>query len=177
MKSAANKPKPDKGYMMMGLGVMFPALSSAVVFICKTFSSMSWISIVVSIVCVLAVLLLPISLLAILKLKRQDLSMLLEGNGWALNSRLRLTFWQRRRFSRGGIYPDEALGTPKRRCRAIIAWILVIIILACAGYTTHACMKGKWRSFFGCKKDMGTCPPPCELVDAPAAEAPAPAVE
>ncbi len=187
-KEAANKPKPDKGNMMMGLGVMFAALSSAVAFICKTFSSMSWVSIVVSIVCVLAVLLLPISLLAILKLRRQDLSMLLEGNGWALNKRLKLTFWQRRRFSRGGIYPDEALGTPKRRCRAIIAWILIIIILACAGYTLHTCMKGKWRSLFGCKN--GPCNlPPCELVPAPAeapaapaeaapaAEAPAPAAE
>ncbi|MBO7741427.1 MAG: hypothetical protein J6S21_02635, partial [Victivallales bacterium] len=107
----------DKSGMLMGIGVAAAALSSAFAFICKTFASMSWLSIIVSVLCVLAVLLLPIMILAIIKLRRQDISSLLEGNGWAINSRMRLSRKQRRFFSRNGYFPTEAQGTPRSRIR------------------------------------------------------------
>ena len=142
-KKAEAAKSSDKGSMMMGLGVAFAALSSALAFICKTFSDMSALSIVISILCVFALLMAPIILLAILKLRRQDLSTLLEGNGWAINSRMRLTRKQRAAFSRHGIYPAGAEGTPRNRAIGCVIWIIVILALLIGGYI--GCSKYKAR--------------------------------
>jgi len=165
--------KGDKSGMLMGLGIAFAALSSALAFICKTLASMSGVAIVISLLCVLAVLVAPIMLLAILRLRRQDLSSLLEGNGWAINSRMRLTFKQRSAFSRGGRFPNEAEGTPKKRLAAGICYVLLVLAIILAGYFG-------WRYHQSCKQAAAA--PQCVVVDpvtlppeAPAAEAPAPA--
>ncbi len=126
--------KGDKSGMLMGLGIAFAALSSALAFICKTLADMSALSLLISLVCVLAVLLTPIVLLAVIRLNRQDLSSLLEGNGWAINARLRLSRKQRKSFSRGGRFPKEALGTPARRVKKFLAWFLAVIVLMVACY-------------------------------------------
>lgn len=138
---AANAKPGDKGGMLMGLGVAFAALSSALAFICKTLSSMSVWGIIISLVCVMAVLLLPISLLAIIKLQRQDLSSLLEGNGWAINARLRLTRKQRRNFSRNGRYPAGAEGTPRCRIIRIICVAAAAILLLLGGWYGYSRFK------------------------------------
>ena len=129
--AAATPPsaKGDKSGMLMGLGIAFAALSSALAFICKTLADMSALSILVSLLCVLAVLLAPIILLALIRLRRQDLSSLLEGNGWAINARMRLTRAQRKSFSRGGAFPEDALGTPRKRCRKILSWVVAVVLL------------------------------------------------
>ena len=127
VKSAEAPKSTDKGGMLMGMGVAFAALSSALAFICKTLSSMSVWGIVISLLAVLAVLLLPISLLAIVKLRRQDVSSLLEGNGWAINARLRLTRSQRQSFSRNGEYPHGAVGTPRQRAGQILLAVLMLM--------------------------------------------------
>ncbi len=148
--AAANTPAAQsgagKGGMLMGIGVAFAALSSALAFVCKTLASMSAISILVSLACVLAVLLLPILMLGILRLRRQDLSSLLEGNGWAINSRMRLSRHQRRTFSRNGRFEKGAIGSPMWRLRRAITWVVVVILLAllCTGAVycwKHCCTK------------------------------------
>ncbi len=126
--------KGDKSGMLMGLGIAFAALSSALAFICKTLADMSALSLLISLACVLVVLLTPIVLLAVIRLNRQDLSSLLEGNGWAINARLRLSRKQRKSFSRGGRFPKEALGTPARRFRKFLAWLLAVLVLMVACY-------------------------------------------
>ena len=42
---------------------------------------------------------LPTAIVAILKLRRRDLSAILEGSGWAINARMRLTFKQAHVFT------------------------------------------------------------------------------
>jgi hypothetical protein len=165
---AAAKPG-DKSGMLMGVGVAFAALSSALAFICKTLSSMSALGIVISLVCVLAVLLLPISLLAIIKLQRQDLSSLLEGNGWAINSRLRLTRKQRKSFSRNGLYPADAEGTPRRRIVRNIVILVIVLVAMVGGYCGYC----KWAA---CKQAAAEQAAAAQAAQQQAAEvAPAPA--
>lgn len=133
--------KGDKSGMFMGLGIAFAALSSAFAFICKTVADMSGLSIVISLLCILAVLVAPIMLLAILRLRRQDLSSLLEGNGWAINARMRLTRKQRKAFSRNGRFPKDASGTPRCRLIRAIIWIIVVLLLIAGGFWGYKYMK------------------------------------
>lgn len=126
--------KGDKAGMFMGLGIAFAALSSALAFICKTLADMSGLAILISLLCVAAALVAPIVMLALLRLRRQDLSSLLEGNGWAINARMRLSHKQRRAFSRGGRFPANAHGTPRKRFLNAVAWILLLVVLALGGY-------------------------------------------
>jgi len=62
---------------------------------------------------------------ALIKLRRRDLSAILEGSGWAINARMRLTRRQSRFFTQRPSYPLGAKGTPRRRW-----WILVLVVLA-----------------------------------------------
>jgi len=112
----------------LGVSVAFAALGSAFAFITKTLSSMSATAIWVSLICGILALMFPISLLAILKLRRQDLSSLLEGSGWAINSRMRLSNHHRRQFSRPGIYPKNAIGTPQKRGLTLILCLILLIL-------------------------------------------------
>ncbi len=156
--AAAPAAKGDKSGMLMGLGIAFAALSSALAFICKTLADMSALSLLISFLCVLALLVTPILLLALIRLRRQDLSSLLEGNGWAINARMRLTRAQRKSFSRGGTFPKDALGTPRKRCRKFLLWLgtIVLVLLLGAG------------AVLGCrrcqaKKELGGCVAPAQL--------------
>jgi hypothetical protein len=96
----------------MGLAFVTAALGSAFAFITKTFSSMNRQHIMLSLAAAAGLVILPITLVAYLKLRRQDLSSLLEGCGWAINARMRLDRKQRRHFTRSYEYPKEAEGMP-----------------------------------------------------------------
>jgi len=69
-----------------------------------------------------AVVFVPVSLVAILKLKRQDLSSLLEACGWAVNASMRPNRAQRRQFTRRAPFPEGAKGTPRHH------WVTVDMI-------------------------------------------------
>ena len=180
--AAAATPPPakgDKSGMLMGVGIAFAALSSALAFICKTLADMSALSLLISFLCVLALLLTPILLLALIRLRRQDLSSLLEGNGWAINARLRLSRAQRKSFSRGGTFPKDALGTPGKRRKKALLWTLGVIVLLLLG--TGAFLF--WRSSrHSCPTEApaeavqaeGACPQEAGAVPAEASPAVAP---
>jgi len=72
-----------------------------------------------------AIVSMPVTLLAVIKLRRRDLGSLVEGCGWAINARMRLTRAQRRYFTRRVPYPASATGTPGRRW----SWILLIVLV------------------------------------------------
>lgn len=77
--------------LLLGGGIAFAALGSALAYIVSALSEVDPIKALI----VFAVLALSIALLLTLtswrKLRRRDLSLLLEANGWAVNARLRLS--------------------------------------------------------------------------------------
>ncbi len=134
----------------LGVTVAFAALGSAFAFISKTVASMSAAAIWISVACAILALILPISLLAILKLRRQDLSALLEGSNWAINARMRLSNKHRRYFSRTGIFPKDAQGTPGKRVRRILLLLLALLLFGLAAWLA-------WRNCPRCQAKKG-CP-------------------
>ena len=118
--------------MLIGLSVSAAAIGSAFAFITKTFAGLSSGQLVAGVFGAAAVVAIPVSLIAVLKLRRQDLSALLEGCGWSINARMRFDNVQRRSFTRRKPYPQDATGTPHRTWikQTIIALIVVCVGLA-----------------------------------------------
>jgi len=100
--------------LLMGFGVSLAAIGSAFAFITKTFAALSAAEVLLGFAGAAFVVMVPVSFIAVLKLRRQDLSALLEGCGWAVNARMRLTRSQRRQFTRRPPYPHGATGAPRR---------------------------------------------------------------
>lgn len=98
--------------MLFGVGVATAALGSAAAYITKTLAQTPWSAIVIGVLVAVVVVILPTCIVAFLKLRRRDLSGLLEGSGWAINSRMRLTRQQGKTFTRKPRYPK---GTMKIR--------------------------------------------------------------
>jgi len=101
--SVAPAPQHGKGLLagglLMGGGVAIAALGSAAAYITKTLASVENYKIVIGIVAALLAVIGPVSAVAMLKLRRRDLSALLEGAGWAINARMRLSRRQARVFT------------------------------------------------------------------------------
>jgi len=120
--------------LFVGVGVAIAALSSAFAYIVKTFAGLGHQKLLLGIGAVLLVVLAPVTLLAVLKLRRRDLSNLLEGSGWAINARMRLNRAQRRFFTRRVPYPKGAEGAPTGRWKWVIAIAGLLLVLGAAGY-------------------------------------------
>ncbi len=118
------------GGLLMGGGVALAALGSAIAYIAKTVSTVHWWQIVAVIGGVILAVMLPVSVVAILKLRRRDLSAILEGAGWAINARMRLTWSQSRYFTRRPRYPKGARGVRRHGWR----WLIAAVVLAGAIY-------------------------------------------
>jgi len=107
-------PKPTSGAatggMLMGAGVAIAALGSALAYITKTLADTSWVAIVIGVLAAVLLVLLPASIVAVLKLRKRDLSAILEGSGWGVNARMRLTWKMARFFSARPPYPKGANG-------------------------------------------------------------------
>lgn len=114
------------GGMVAAGGVALAAVGSAVAYIGKTVSNMQnqWVLLVVVAVAIAAVLL-PTSIVAIYKLRRRDLSVILEGSGWAINARMRLT----RRLSRYFTMRPRRPGS-MRLLHGVWVWVLLAALAA-----------------------------------------------
>ena len=113
------------GGVLVGGGLAVAALGSAVAFITRTVADMNWLTIVGGVGGAVGAVLLPSTLLASLKLRRRDLSCILEGSGWAVNARMRLTRRQSRNFTMRPPYPKGARGV-----RRYWSWILLLVLVA-----------------------------------------------
>ncbi len=140
--------------MLVGLSVSIAALGSAFAFISNTLSGMSSYQLYLSLLGAAAVVIVPVSLVAALKLARQDMSSLLEGCGWAINSRMRFNNRLRRQITHHAPYPDEAEGTPPS------PWLKIFLTIAAV------CLV-----FLGIQKALKSS------ADAPANKAPSPVTQ
>jgi len=116
------------GGLLMGGAVAVSALGATLAYATKSLADVNRWKIVLALgVAVLAVIV-PITIVALLKLRRRDLSAILEGAGWAINARMRLTFRQGRYFTQRPRYPLGAVGL-SRRWR----WLLWLLVFAAVG--------------------------------------------
>ncbi|MBL7114188.1 MAG: hypothetical protein ISS35_00355 [Kiritimatiellae bacterium] len=117
--------------LLVGLSVSAAAVGSSLAFIAKTFAAMSWFKLLGGLSTAALIVIMPSSLIAFLKLRRQDLSSLLEGCGWAINTRMRLSRAQRYQFTRRPHYPTHAIGLPVRR--GLLSCLVTAAILTALG--------------------------------------------
>ncbi len=125
--SATSRETFGAGGILAGGTIALAALGSSIAFIIKTLAGLSWQTIVVGLLAVITALMLPLMILAYLKLIRRDLSCILEGSGWGINPRMRLTRVQTHTFTFRPAYPPGSKGIRRRRWWI---WLLLIIILA-----------------------------------------------
>lgn len=125
------------GGMVMGTGVALAALGSAAAYITKTISEISWTGLILGVVGALLVVMLPLSIVAFIKLQRRDLSAILEGSGWAINARMRLTLRQGRFFTQRPAYPKGSKGVKRLLLRRVLWSILVILLIAFLAQQGH----------------------------------------
>ena len=123
---------PSAGNMLMGGGIAVAALGSAAAFIINTFAKLHWYQILGGIAGAILAVMLPVSIIALLKLRRRDLSAILEGSGWAINARMRLTMRLARFFTKRPAYPTGAIGVVQRRWPFAIVIVVALIVLAAA---------------------------------------------
>ncbi len=115
------------GGMLMGAGVAVAALGSALAYITKTLAQTHWLAIVIGVLAAILLVMLPTLIVASLKLRRRDLSAILEGSGWAINARMRLTTKQGRFFTERPRYPARASGIFRLPWRWVVAVVLIVL--------------------------------------------------
>ena len=118
------------GGLLMGGGVALAAVSSALAYIGKTLAGVAAWKILLGLAVAVLAVILPTSIIAVLKLRKRDLSAILEGAGWAINARMRLTLRQGKSFTKTPEYPPNAMGTSRAWGRRLLA---VVLIAAAAG--------------------------------------------
>jgi len=119
------------GGLLAGGGIAVAAVGSSLAYIVKTLSSLKWWQVAAGVGGALAAVLVPGMVLAELRLRRADLSSLLEGAGWGINLQMRLTGWQRRFFTYRPSYPEGSRFVPglSRRVWGLLAvaiWLAVL---------------------------------------------------
>jgi hypothetical protein len=119
------------GSLLMGGSVAVAALGSAAAYITKTIADVNPITMVLGVLGAVVLVMVPISVVAFFKLRRRDLSAILEGSGWGINARMRLTRAQCHFFTKRPGYPLTARGIR----RIAWSWLLVgaVLILGILG--------------------------------------------
>lgn len=117
------------GGMLMGGGIAVAALLSAVTYVSAQIAK-NPLSILLGVLGAVLVLMLPATIRAFFKLRQRDLSAILEGSGWAINTRMRLTRRQALTFTARPPYPKGARG---RRAAGWLIALLIFVAVAAVG--------------------------------------------
>jgi hypothetical protein len=108
---AAGPGQPSRfagGGLLVGGGLAVAAVTSAIAYVGKTLANVHYLYILGVLASAIAAVIAPIAVVSLLKLRRRDLSAILEGSGWAINARMRLTRRQKRYFTCKPRYPAGA---------------------------------------------------------------------
>jgi hypothetical protein len=100
------------GGLLLGGSVAFAAIGSAIAYITNTLTQLTWWQFLAGLGGVIALVILPAITLAFIKLRRRDLSAIIEASGWAVNARMRLTHRLGRAFTMRPEYPKGSRGLP-----------------------------------------------------------------
>jgi hypothetical protein len=118
---------PSKASLLAGGGIAIAALGSSFAFIINTLASLDLRTLLGGLTVALLGILVPVTLVAILKLSKRDLSAILEGSGWAINARMHLTRSQARSFTCRPSFPEGSKGI---RHRSWLFWLFWLFLLA-----------------------------------------------
>ena len=120
--------------MLVGISLSAAAIGSAMAFVTKTLADMSTVQILFSLMSAALVVAIPVTLIAVIKLRRQDLSSLLEGCGWAINARMRFNRAQRRQFTKRIGLPEGSSVAPRRRWLGVLLVIILLVLIVLTAY-------------------------------------------
>jgi hypothetical protein len=115
------------GGVLAGGGIAVAALGGSLAYIIRTLMELSLLQLLGGVAGLALAVLMPVTLVACIKLARRDLSAILEGSGWGLNFRMRLTMRQALTFTYAPAYPA---GTLAIRRRGWIFWLLIALLIA-----------------------------------------------
>jgi len=91
-KDKDNKKKGEASAgILAGGGVAIAAVGSSFAFITKTLAGLTIKTVFLALLVVASIIVIPAGIAAYFKLSRRDLSTVLEGSGWGINSRMKLT--------------------------------------------------------------------------------------
>ncbi|MDF3131174.1 hypothetical protein P0Y35_18335 [Kiritimatiellaeota bacterium B1221] len=125
--SAAAPAAAPSGNMLAGGGIAIAALGSSFAFITKIFAELQPVGVLKGLAAAVLAVLIPSSIVAWLRLSKRDLSVLLEGAGWAINSRMRLNATQCRSFTTKPQFPE---GSKLYRDREWWLWRTLWVVAA-----------------------------------------------
>jgi len=117
------------GGVLAGGGIAVAALGSSLAYITKTLAALAWWKIAAGVGGAIAAVILPTIIVAVLKLRRRDLSAILEGAGWAVNARMRLDRRQSRYFTERPDYPRGSRGVRRHWFGWLVALALLIALI------------------------------------------------
>ena len=131
---------------MLGGGIAIAALGSSFAYVTKALSQVKPVHILLALVGLVVVVLLPGMIMGICKIRKRDMSVLLEALGWAVNIHMRLNNTLGKLFTHTPPLPEGAskdrkdvvlqfvknIGyTPNRsRMLALVALLVILIVLS-----------------------------------------------
>jgi hypothetical protein len=140
---SASSPPTQGGVTARGAltgGVAIAAMGSALAYVTETLSQLSRWQIASGVGGAIAAVIIPTIVLALLKLRSRDLSAILEGSGWAINARMRLTYRQSYYLTERPPYPTTARGLGRRW----IKWALIALVLASLAIAGWRVVRARW---------------------------------
>lgn len=123
------------GTMLMGGGVAIAAIMSALTYVGNIVTTNPY-AVLLGIGGAILAVILPITILAFIKLRQRDLSAILEGTGWAINARMKLTIRQAHFFTEKPHYPTNARGTKRSIIYTIAVAVAIILFIIVFNLTT-----------------------------------------
>jgi hypothetical protein len=95
----SKKKEGSSGSLLAGGGVAIAAIGSSFAFVTKTLSGLTLKTVILALLVVAGLIAIPAAIATYYKLSRRDLSTILEGSGWGLNARMKLTKAQVKTFT------------------------------------------------------------------------------
>ena len=105
--------------IMVGGSVAVAALGSALAFITKSLSQVKWWQLPIGVLVAVLVLIVPLIILGVIKLRRRNLGPILEASGWAINAKLKIGGSMGFLLTRRGEFPKDAIRDRKDMVKSI----------------------------------------------------------
>lgn len=137
---AAPQQQASSSGFLAGGGIAVAALASSAAFITKTLANLSILKVLTGVLTAGALVVVPVALLAWVRLRRRDISSILEGSGWAINARMRLDRSQANTFT---VKPTAGLlHSQASRLRNFWNWFGLVLLLT--GIALYVAVQKQW---------------------------------